>query len=801
MHFTVGYEELYGFADGKLVGIKPHGIGSRLWGDNYLDFQASDGKWWIPTSRGVIRYPAVDDFRKLAATAPERTFTKADGLFGDATFVLYEASNGDVWITSPSGENSTVRWEKATDTIHRYTTEDGLPANSGGSSFAEDRSGNIWIGFFFGQLVRFKDGKFRSFTEEGLLPQGRVARIFPDSRGRIWLATTSRGLFRIDDPNADTPTFQNISSREGLSSSQAICIAEDKFGRFWVGTGRGIDRIDETTGRIRTFSKADGLPFNSISYCYADSKGTLWFASNNSLVEWTPKANEESTPPEVLIDAISVNGNARNISEIGEAKISNLELASDERQVGISFLAISLVSGESLRYRYRLDEQPWSEPSAQRTVAFDLAPGTYDFAVKAINSDGIESVVPATVGFKILPPFWQSWWFVGLLLLFAGGAVFALDRYRVGKTKQVETALQNSRESEDRFRTLADTASDAIITIDEESKIVFVNEAIEKVFGYRPEELIGKHMPMLMPKKMRGGHHAGLGRYISTGNRNINWTAVPLPGLHKDGYEIPLEVSFGEFERDGKRYFTGIARDVSERHRAEQALQQAREERLSELQRVRTRIASDLHDDIGSSLTQIAVLSEVARGQAGLSGNVDQNTPLDRIKNVSRELVAVMSDIVWAINPQKDYLHDLILRMRRFGSDLFTERGIAFDLIAPDIDDDLQLGANIRRESFAIFKEAANNAAKYSECKAVHAEFMIENGWLVLKFEDDGKGFDETAVLSTEYRPEMGGNGLVSIQKRAADLGGRCAIKSAPGTGTSIVLQVPIHQNSVLPKH
>jgi PAS domain S-box-containing protein len=126
-------------------------------------------------------------------------------------------------------------------------------------------------------------------------------------------------------------------------------------------------------------------------------------------------------------------------------------------------------------------------------------------------------------------------------------------------------------------RVIAETASDAIITIDDQSTILFANRATEKIFGYTHEELIGQSLTMLMPEYLRHVHRAGLQRYLTKGTRHIAWEAVQLPGLHKDGTEIPLELSFGEFAEDGKHFFTGIARDITDRKQAQEALQHSEE--------------------------------------------------------------------------------------------------------------------------------------------------------------------------------------------------------------------------------
>jgi len=131
--------------------------------------------------------------------------------------------------------------------------------------------------------------------------------------------------------------------------------------------------------------------------------------------------------------------------------------------------------------------------------------------------------------------------------------------------KMTEEAL---RESEARYRIIADTASDMIITIDEQSIIQFVNSASEKIFGYQPSELIGQSVTMLMPEHLRNAHTTALQAYVDTGRKKLRWEAIELPGLHRNGTEVPLEISYGEFMKDGRHFFTGVVRDITERREA-----------------------------------------------------------------------------------------------------------------------------------------------------------------------------------------------------------------------------------------
>ncbi|MDT7604176.1 MAG: hypothetical protein QOF61_2173 [Acidobacteriota bacterium] len=127
----------------------------------------------------------------------------------------------------------------------------------------------------------------------------------------------------------------------------------------------------------------------------------------------------------------------------------------------------------------------------------------------------------------------------------------------------------SSGEGDERFLAFAENASDAIVVIDESSTIRFANRAAGDTFGYAVDELCGASLTTLMPEYIRHLHRAGMSRYLETGERHISWRGVELPGLHRDGHELELEISFGEFFKDGRRHFTGIARDISRRKRAE----------------------------------------------------------------------------------------------------------------------------------------------------------------------------------------------------------------------------------------
>jgi len=196
-------------------------------------------------------------------------------------------------------------------------------------------------------------------------------------------------------------------------------------------------------------------------------------------------------------------------------------------------------------------------------------------------------------------------------------------------------------------------------------------------------------------------------------------------------------------------------------------------------ERLRATIATDLHDDIGSSLSQIAIMAEVARRRAG-DGTSTVAEPLASIASTSRDLVDSMSDIVWAVSPHADSLGDVTHRMRRFAEETLGGADIALTFSAPAEQLDLKLPPHVRRELYLVVKESVNNIARHSGASSATIALRLAQRELRLTVADNGRGFDVSSPVD--------GHGIASMRKRAAAVGGQLTITSAPGKGTTVSL-------------
>ena len=188
-------------------------------------------------------------------------------------------------------------------------------------------------------------------------------------------------------------------------------------------------------------------------------------------------------------------------------------------------------------------------------------------------------------------------------------------------------------ESGEFYRALVENASEGLLTIDTESRIVYANPAIEEILGYEPDELVGSSKMEIIPERLRATHASALRRYIETGERNIDWNGIELPALHKNGHEVPTLISLREHTHDGERFFTGIVRDVTERRARENALREQKE-RLDEF-------AGVVSHDIKNPLSIARGYTEIAREDADSPELQEVSNALERIDELTEDLLTL----------------------------------------------------------------------------------------------------------------------------------------------------------------
>jgi len=399
------------------------------WGMDQLTLQDRSGDWWLPTGNGLVRFTGAADLEGLAAARSAAVYTTADGLRSNDILRIFADSRSRIWVAG----DGCARLDRG---LGRFVACDGLA-----TAFGEDDTGAVWIGTEDSALYRHREGVSDRFSIADGVPKGTIQSVFRDRHGRIWVGSTDGGAVRLDDPTAERPAFVHYALDEGLPSRQVNCFAEDAWGRIYLGTGRGLVMLEPDTGRTRRFTRADGLAGNIILMAARDAAGALWFGTQEGLSCLRPRPPSPRAPPSVLISDASLSGVRLPMNLLGETAVEDVVLSPDQRQIEIGFVGLDFSTGERLRYQYRLQgaDADWSAPTDRRAVNYArLAPGAYRFQVRAVDSDGQSSPVPASVSFTILRPIWQRWWFLLLAVALLASLAYALYRARLEQMLRLE---------------------------------------------------------------------------------------------------------------------------------------------------------------------------------------------------------------------------------------------------------------------------------------------------------------------------------------------------------------------------
>ena len=605
------------------------------------------------------------------------------------------------------------------------------------------QNGEWWIvtgkGLFRFPKVKFEDlrttAPLNVFNEKNGLAAESVFRLFEDSRGNLWIASRANadnGFYKWERATGtlrdmkDTPGFSDI--KNNLISS----FAEDVGGNIWLGfNNQGFARI--RGGKIEFWGNEQKIPAGGVASLFFDRENRLWVATRQGGVLQ-------------IEDAQAATLNIVNYTQ-DDGLSSNRTLSITQDRQGLIYIGtdrdINRFNPQTLEFKSL--KLAADEPQREyRSVICDHS-GTLWFG----TTEGLVKYVPLPDK-PIKSPE----------ILITGVSV-----------ESVPQKISAMGTNELDLPTLAPQQNQ--VQIDFVSLSNLENENI--LYQYKIDE----DENWSPPNEERFVNFANL----SAGKYRIAVRAV-APGGKLGAENVSAKPAFVSFEILKPFYLRDwfvillcflVAAVIY-------AFYRSRLEKLLEVERARTMIATDLHDDIGSNLSKISVLSEVVRMQLSDKSET-HNRLLISIAEEARESVASMRDIVWAINPKRDSALEVVRKMREYAEEIFVPKGVSVEFSEPPQSAKIKLSMDLRRELYLIFKEALNNAARHSNCNSVSIKFQIENKEIVLEIKDDGDGFDAAHA--------MGGNGLSNIKTRVGRLKGKLEIASKVDAGTTIKVRVP----------
>jgi PAS domain S-box-containing protein len=368
------------------------------------------------------------------------------------------------------------------------------------------------------------------------------------------------------------------------------------------------------------------------------------------------------------------------------------------------------------------------------------------------------------------------------------------DRGRVVAASVIARDLGAGRVAEARRSAGVNAALDAIVTMNADGQIAEFNPAAERVFGYTPEQAIGRRVAeTLVPPDQREAHRRGLAHYLATGDGPLVGRLVEVTAMRADGTQFPAEIAITPLQLNGERLFTAHIRDISERHEAMRALKESEQHRrdilaslLQAEEQERSRIATELHDDTVQVMTASLFALDRVAVMARKTG-IDQR--LESAIVIARATLEEATDrtrrLMFELRPAILHEQGLVAAISALADQVARETGSQATVTGSVGRFDHFTEELVYRSS----QEALANVRKHSNPQQITVSLASESESVLVEVRDDGRGFDQE---QTKARPGAAFHlGLDTLRERVQAAGGTVEIDSTPGAGTSIRLSVP----------
>jgi signal transduction histidine kinase/ligand-binding sensor domain-containing protein len=727
-------------------------------------------------------------------------FSQTNGLSNDWVRSLCEDQEGNLWVGTAGGLDSVrprkVQMLSAADNFHGCSV----------LSFVLTDTNSAWIGTEGAGLYHFQNGHWSGFIESSGVSNLFVWSVLQTESKDLFVGTWGGGIIRRNgnrfEPAAD---FKNINAA-------VVSMYEGRGGELWIGTAIGVYRFqqgkqtwfagkerlsypdvraitqtgDGTTwfgmsgggmaslqgDMLKQFRKQDGLGSDFVVCLFAEPDGTIWAGtSDNGLTRYkngtfSNISLRQGLPSSVISHIVDDGAGHFWVGSHGgilRASKDELNRCADGAIPSVHWLVYAKAEGltsETCAGGF----QPGAARCADGTIWFPTA-------------KGIAIVDPTNVSTNsCLPP-------VVIEEMVVDGR--SMDLHSVGSSNknEVSRALQippGTQKFELRYTGLSFVSADKV------------------QFKYR---LSGLEDSWTDAGTKRVAEYS----YLRPGSYRFQVLACNNDGLWNEaGAALSFSVVPYVWQTlwfqtlSGTCLAIALGTVVYWAVRRKENLKLERSERQRALERERARIARDIHDDLGASLTRITMLSQSVRGE--LEGQEPAAADVDQIYSTARELTRAMDEIVWAVNPKHDTLDSLVTYLGRFAQQFLSSAGIRCRLDVPVYVPTLALTSELRHNVFLAFKEALHNTVKHAAATEVRISLQLQPEGFLLLMADNGRGFaldGARADTSSAVDPTRAsaGNGLANMKKRLEEIGGRCEWNTAPGEGTRVRFVIKTHDS------
>jgi signal transduction histidine kinase/ligand-binding sensor domain-containing protein len=729
--------------------------------------------------------------------------TRETGLPSRLITCWLEDNEGNIWIGTKEAGLARIRPRQ----FKQFTAADGVPGDVA-QSVCEDAQGTIWVGTATGGLARKSGDKF---VPVSLTPNPdpliESVTVCPDVTNGIWIGTLQGSVFRF--VNNEVRCMNNEVAwsfpLERLRDHVANAIMQDSLGRVWFANGSGAYYFQG--GKLTVFGEERGFVENIGVRALAEGpRGTLWFGTEPGDL-WR------------IVNDVPVRYHPP--AEWPNARVSAL-LPEPDGSVWIGTLGGGLLRFENGAFTRITTAQGLPDNSITQLLddgEGNLWAGTYAGLFHAAKKDLMELAAGTVedIAFSLhgrfdgLPAQAYSGWFQPSCWRARDGRLWFTTVKGLVAVKPSEVAANHRPPP----------------VVIEEMRVDGVPHAFKSIVN--AEELSSATPPV----SIKPGRH-----YIEFRFTGINFTAPDkvrckwqLEGAEKQWRESMNQrvIGYGPLLPGGYRFrvlaansdgiwnetgasvafvvlpffwetwwfktllaatvcgVLAVAWTLWLRHR--HRLELERLERVHEMERERTRITGEMHDEIGSKLARISFLSEIVKGEVNHPNGV-----VDSLSKTARELLQSLDRMLWAVNPRNDSLEKLSAYLNRYAAEYFQNTPVRCRLAFPENLPAVPLSAETRHNIFLAFEEALANTLKHSAATQVSAELVCHNGTIEIDVTDNGRGFNvETQAAKHDTSEQLGLSGMT---ERLHSIGGDCRITSSPGSGTVIKFVLPISKSN-----